>query len=324
MMPSNSSDFSEQQTWSAVAACNRTFYLAEPKRPYIIVFTINPVDQVPIWLASIANWFAQYAIELVYRHPSQKLSLDFFQQSLGTLLWNGTLPIFNALKQYLSANNLPFSFLECGFFPQTQHLYFDRMGINVHSSLAHADLSGLPADVTAILQQKRQQFFQEVAPHVEHPPYIFIPLQLGDDSNIQLHSRFVNGMQEFINYIEACYPDDCLVFKKHPRDNHDYQLFGKHSSWSNACARALIKGAKRVHGINSSVLFEAELFGIETIIEGDCLLKRHANHKAEMLAAIILWQFDVSLMDYSLEKIAARSYLALDEYLDEHRQKPVI
>ena len=315
MMPSNSSDFSEQQTWSAVAACNRAFYQAEPKRPYIIVFTINPVDQVPIWLASIANWFAQYAIELVYRHPSQKLSLDFFQQSLGTLLWNGTLPIFNALKQYLSANNLPFSFLECGFFPQTQHLYFDRMGINVHSSLAHADFSGLSADVTAILQQKRQQFFQEVAPHAEQHPYIFIPLQLGDDSNIQLHSRFVNGMQEFINYIEACYPDDCLVFKKHPRDNHEYQLFGKRSTWSTACARALIKGAKKVHGINSTVLFEAELFGIETIIEGDCLLTRHANHKAEMLAAIILWQFDVSLMDYSLEKIAARSYLALDEYL---------
>ena len=66
-----------------------------------------------------------------------------------------------------------------------------------------------------------------------------------------------------------------------------------------------------MHGINSTVLFEAELFGIETIIEGDCLLTRHANHKAEMLAAIILWQFDVSLMDYSLEKIAARSYLRL-------------
>jgi hypothetical protein len=34
-----------------------------------------------------------------------------------------------------------------------------------------------------------------------------------------------------------------------------------------------------------------------------------------MLAALILWQFDVSLMDYSLEKIAARSYLKLDDYL---------
>jgi hypothetical protein len=34
-----------------------------------------------------------------------------------------------------------------------------------------------------------------------------------------------------------------------------------------------------------------------------------------MLVAIILSQFDVRLMDYSLEKIAARSYLALDDYL---------
>ena len=40
-----------------------------------------------------------------------------------------------------------------------------------------------------------QQFFQEVTPHAEQHTYIFIPLQLGDDSNIQLHSRFVNGMK---------------------------------------------------------------------------------------------------------------------------------
>ena len=118
------------------------------------------------------------------------------------------------------------------------------MGINVHSSLAHADFSDLPADVTTFAA-KTPAIFQEVAPHAEQHPYIFIPLQLGDDSNIQLHSRFVNGMQEFINYIEACYPDDCLVFKKHPRDNHEYQLFVHVALGPTACCRALIKGAKK-------------------------------------------------------------------------------
>ena len=315
MMHCNHTTMTEIAFGSTISPENLPFYCSAPTRPYIICFTINPVDQVPIWLASIATWFSQYEIDLVYRHPCQILSVEFFQQSLGTLLWNGTLPIFTPLKQYLVDHDIQFSFVECGFFPQTQHVYFDRMGINVESSLAQDDLRWLPENFTSILQQTRERFFQDVALDAEHQDYIFIPLQLSNDSNIQLHSRFGSGMQTFIDYIEACYPNDTLVFKKHPRDSAEYHITSNRSFWSTACSRALIKGAKKVHGINSTVLFEAELYGTETIIEGDCLLTRHANCKNELLSAVILWQFDLTQMNFSLDKIAQRSFLALDKYL---------
>jgi hypothetical protein len=315
MSPSSAATFTDLTLWSAVSPDNRAYYDSAPTRPYIICFTINPVDQVPIWIASIAAWFNQYEIDFVYRHPSQALSIDFFERSIGTLLWNGTLPIFAPLKQFLAANGLQFSFVECGFFPQIQHVYFDRMGINVESSLAQDDLRWLPPEFSSTLQQTRERFFQDVVPYAAHHDYIFIPLQLANDSNIQLHSRFGSGMQTFIDYIETCYPNETLVFKKHPRDDADYQISSKRSFWSTACSRALIKGAKAVHGINSTVLFEAELYGAETIIEGECLLTRHAHRKNELLAAIILWQFDIVEANFSLRALAERSYLALDQYL---------
>jgi hypothetical protein len=315
MVQSNAIHIDESMASTSITPCNSAFYQAKPEQPYVVLFTLNPVEQVPIWLSALADWFKQYNIALVYRHPLQSLPVEFFKQSLGTLLWGGSVSEFEPLKQFLRAHGLQFSFIECGFFPQTQHLYFDRHGINVDSSLAANDLSWLPEDLAPILQHKRELFFQDVPTYSEQQNYVFVPLQLAQDSNIQLNSRFVNGMQEFIDYIEALYPDDTLVFKRHPRDNTSYQLSSTRSYWSADCSRALIKGAKKVHGINSTVLFEAELFGVETIIEGDCLLTRHADRKSELLGALMLWQFDVKQQDFCVEKIAQRTYLALDHYL---------
>jgi hypothetical protein len=315
MVQSNAVSSDENRDLVGISACNSAFYQTQPEQAYVVIFTLNPVEQVPIWLAALADWFKQYNISLVYRHPLQSLPVEFFQQSLGTLLWGGSVSAFEPLKQFLAANDLKFSFIECGFFPQTQHIYFDRQGINVDSSLAANDLDWLPPDVTPILQHKRELFFQDVPTYSEQQDYVFVPLQLAHDSNIQLNSRFVNGMQEFIDYIESLYPDDTLVFKRHPRDTTSYQLSSTRSYWAEDCSRALIKGAKKVHGINSTVLFEAELYGAETIIEGDCLLTRHAHRKHELLSALMLWQFDIQQQNFSVEKIVQRTYLALDPYL---------
>ncbi len=315
MVQSDASSSDDSTVLAGVSACNSAFYQTQPDQAYVVLFTLNPVEQVPIWLAALADWFGRYSISLVYRHPLQSLPLEFFQRSLGTLLWSGSVPEFEPLKRFLQANALKFSFVECGFFPQTQHVYFDRQGINVDSSLAMDPLNWLPKDIGPILQRKRHEFFRNVPTYSEQQDYIFVPLQLAQDSNVQLNSRFVNGMQEFIHYVESLYPHDTLVFKRHPRDSSRYQLRSRGSHWSADCSRALIKGAKKVHGINSTVLFEAELYGTQTIIEGDCLLTRHADKKSELLSALMLWQFDVQQQDFCVRKIAQRSYLALEPYL---------
>ena len=133
----------DESSPARISACNSAFYQTEPEQPYVVLFTLNPVEQVPIWLAALADWFQKYGISLVYRHPLQPLPVEFFKQSLGTLLWSGSVPQFEPLKHFMRSHGLKFSFVECGFFPQTRHLYFDRQGINVDSSLAANDLRWL-------------------------------------------------------------------------------------------------------------------------------------------------------------------------------------
>jgi len=136
---------------------------------------------------------------------------------------------------------------------------------------------------------------------------------MAKDSTIHSLSRFIQGMQEFIDYIEDLYPNETLIFKAHPRDLSHYQLNAKNSSWSNASSQSLIKSAKRVHGINSTVLFEAALFGVELITEGDILLVRHQHQYDKLLAAMILRQCNVKEGDFSKAKLTQFSYLTFDE-----------
>lgn len=291
---------------------NAPFYQASPTGLYVIVYTINPVDQVPIWLSTVESWFKPHGISFIYRHPAQAVPLALFENSQGVLLWNGTLPVFTQLKAWLNSHHIAYSFVECGFFPQTQHVYFDKQGINVECSLATDDLRWLPENASALLANKEHEFFDSVLAYCEHEDYIFVPLQLGDDSNIQFNSRFTSGMQPFIDYIENLYPSENIVFKAHPRDNNTYSSALATSYWSDACAKSLIKGAKKVHGINSTVLFEAELWGVETIIEGDCLLSRHKLQKRALLEAIVCYQHDLKGPAPDIECILDKTYIRLD------------
>lgn len=300
------------------ACSNDDYYMRKVQGPFIVVYTINPCEQVPMWLAYLERWFQKYGVSFCYRHPQQSVDEALVLESLGILLWNGTLPVFDTLKANFDASGIKYSFVECGFFPQTQHIYFDKQGINAQCSLNTEPLTWLPENVDEVVSQQRALFFEDVPTYTQLSNYIFVPLQLGDDSNIQLHSRFVNGMQEFVDYIETIYPTETIVFKAHPRDTNRYTSKSSNSYWSTECSKSLVKGAKKVHGINSTVLFEAELYGVETDIEGDCLLTRHDSDKKAMLAALILWQFNIINGDFCLSKIAERSYLALNKIIERH------
>lgn len=198
-------------------------------------------------------------------------------------------------------------------------MYFDRYGINVDSALADDDLSWLPNDYRCFLTDQSEQFFNGIQAYTEHSDYIFVPLQLGHDSNIQQNSRFTRGMQEFVDYIELIYPNQTIVFKAHPRDKNSYVSHSATSFWSKASSLSLIKSATKVHGINSTVLFEAALFGVETIIEGDCLLSRHSGQHDKILAAILYRQFNVKRANYSAESINDLSYLNLPSQAQQLR-----
>lgn len=294
---------------SSLLLNNFSYYHGVADSPYIVFFCANPVDRHDMWTHTFETWLNQQGVQLIYRHPLQKVPSGLLTQSEGIVFWGGSICCFEVIKAQLAMLNLPYSFCECGFFPQADYVYFDTHGINVESALAEDNLAWLPNDYTSIVAQKRHVFFEHVPAYTEHTDYIFVPLQLANDSNIQAHSRFTQGMQEFVDYIEGLYPNEKLVFKTHPRDTHKYQSQSENSVWSNASSQSLIKSAKRVHGINSTVLFEAALYGVDIITEGDSLLARHQGQINKLLAAMILRQCNVQTGDFSKDKLEKFSHL---------------
>ncbi|QHJ13579.1 hypothetical protein FX988_03845 [Paraglaciecola mesophila] len=244
-------------------------------------------------------------------HPLQNLSDSYLQSAKSVVVWNGSTSAFLPIIEKLKALKIAITFAECGFFPQHQYFYFDRLGVNNNSQLYFDDLSWVNEQMLQNLKQLRQQFLSASQDGVNtQRRYIFIPLQVPSDSNVLNHSKFTNGMQPFIDFIEAQYPQQNLVFKPHPKDrlSHTYRYYrGKVSSKDTIqlCAHADI-----VHGINSSVLYEAALLGKKVVVEGDCLLKKHISQVDRLLAAMCYRQFSVTDTYFDLGKLQAFSFIS--------------
>ena len=73
--------------------------------------------------------------------------------------------------------------------------------------------------------------------------------------------------------------------------------------------KSLIAEAKLVHGINSSVLYEAALIGKDIKVEGNCLLKTHQHQNDKLLAAMVARQFAVSDELFDSNKLRRFSHI---------------
>jgi hypothetical protein len=83
----------------------------------------------------------------------------------------------------------------------------------------------------------------------------------------------------------------------------------KYGKFSEEDSRSLIMSSKLVHGINSSVLYEAVLAGVPVVVEGECLLKHHAAKADKLLAAMVFRQFDIEHSEFDVDKIEQFSHL---------------
>jgi hypothetical protein len=258
-------------------------------RPLMLIFCNSPYDQLNIWLSKFVETFEVMGGVVSIKHSLQRVINEELTAASKIYMWNGSLPCFESIKQRLHKLNISFQYLECGFFPQSSYFYIDDEGINNRRSIANDPLLWVTQEMRESADTLRKAFFKNI--QVDEQDFIFIPLQLAHDSNIQQNSRFKNGMQEFIDFIEDYYPNDKLLFKKHPKDLNNYVT--RKGAFSQADSRELILQSRLIHGINSSVLFEAALAGKPLVAEGDCLLNhKFANHNT-VISAIIATQISV-------------------------------
>lgn len=260
-----------------------------------------------LWLYPVRQQFQQGGVSWQAVHPLEQEREALIQQAKAVVVWNGSQRIFQEFLTTCQRFHLPVTYAECGFFPQSEHFYFDREGVNLASALRHDELAWLGAEDDERIELYRHTLFQGRVS--QNQGYVFVPLQIGSDSNVQNHSRFRQGMQHYIDFILSQHRSDELIFKVHPKDQYadHYQFYG--AAVSSADTLDLIAGAALVRGINSSVLFEAALFGKQVKADGECLLNSSKADAQLVVKAMIARQYRTSEFELNQAKLARFSNL---------------
>jgi hypothetical protein len=275
--------------------------------PYVLFISINPIKHHDSFVLNFFKKLASRNIAVIVKHPFQYIQDELLFDALGVIVWNGAMAVHQVFIQQCERLKVNITYGECGFFPQSEFFYFDKNGVNDQSQLKVDNLSWLKDDCMQKLEVVREQFFKGTGVYPK-TDYIFVPLQVPNDSNILTNSRFTSGMQEFIDYIEDRYIGENIIFKAHPKDRMKSSYCLKRGDFSVEDSRSLIMSSKLVHGINSSVLYEAAL-GRKTIVaEGNCLLNTFSGSVDAMLAAIVARQHSVNDSSFDAETLHRFSY----------------
>lgn len=276
---------------------------------YLLFFAVNPIENIKNYVGNFFKWIEGQGVAIIIRHPLQRVLEDELKKAAGVLIWNGAMTIHQPILKRCRDMGLLASFIECGFFPQREYFYLDKCGINAASQLYDDDLTWVDDVHLEALAQARKLVCDDVQ-YISDGNYVFVPLQVPTDSNIVNHSDYAKGMQQFIDDIESYYSHDRIKFKTHPKDRYSHNYVLSKSEFVEGDVMDWIANASIVHGINSSVLYEAALMGKPVLAEGDCLLKKHGCNIEHLLAIMVYRQFSTKQTDFNVNKLRKFSHIA--------------
>lgn len=276
---------------------NLNFYAFEDFFEYSF---FQPVKSSVWSFESVSHW-KNYAIggNLLLRNIIASIldSIDKQWSFTACIYWGCNRNIFDYC---LARKVLPIAMeLGCTRSPFLPTYYFDCLGVNgfsysrlfdLRSSpdfiVGVDDISFLPADDDII------PFDLSLLPELSRVDFnlftYLVPLQLCDDANIVIHSRF-NTMYEYLNFLgEHLSSDVNLLVKPHPgalapgaryinrSDHYKCKLLCQNVNnmyWiedDSFSLPSIVSQIDAVLSINSSMAFEASLLGIPVHISGDC------------------------------------------------------
>ena len=219
---------------------------------------------------------------------------SYKEYELTLLIFNGSISPDNILADIKT--NHARVYIENGFFPNT--LQVDALGVNAANSLPReADFYlNLPSYNVEELPTKVQVRKLKISYDVVELPddYIFFPFQIPSDQQIRVHSRWIKTMDDFMEIIieiAVRYPDKNFVIKEHP--SFKQSIIGKKPLRKNILfangnsTEELIKNARLVVTLNSTVGIEALLFGTPVITLADACynidgLVRNASNSEQL------------------------------------------
>jgi hypothetical protein len=259
-----------------------------------IVLLICMLDHHIQQLMCLINLLRQQKIQCRIVRPYDAYAITRLDQSqvLGAILWNGTPTYYESVKQYLDEHGKPFLYAELGFFPQRDHVYLDRQGVNLARSME------LPNEKRVEAEQELSNLRANLLAGREWIPtdYVLIPLQIASDTNVRLYSDYGDRIQQFIDDVIRDHGHERLLFKPHPLDPMagTYDFYGYNVV--NGDFMTLALSCKFICGINSSTLFEARLVGIPVHFYGRSLLSE-THDEYEVMLRMVQNQFRVDGSD---------------------------
>jgi hypothetical protein len=247
------------------------------------------------WFQGLTRYLERTGYEVVHvRQNKVAWSFDFQH----AFICHGNHQTQIELKRLCDRFGVPWTIAEIGFFPQKNHFFLDRKGINACSALMEDDLAWVTERHLGAYRDFTEAYVGAFR-WTRRNRYVFAPLQLEGDSNIALHSPF-KTMQAFIDHVEKEFPTESVVFKAHPLDpNRSYRVAPHNTLVYEGQLFELARDAKLVYGINSTVLYESIMQGVPTHAVGDGLLRRHSGREERLVAALVDQQISVSETDYS-------------------------
>jgi hypothetical protein len=215
------------------------------------------------------------------------------------VIWGGNQCYAPLVTKLCEAKGIPKIYIEWGMLPQRDHFFIDPYGF-CGDSILNKNLDWINNDDINLLYNKREELQKKYI--IENQDYIFVPLQLNNDSQVLYYTKYKN-MNEFINDLVIMYPDDKIVLKVHPKAGVEpHALFD--SLNENIKSKNIVimdkdqdflqlaSKAKLVVGLTSTTLYESAILGKNVISMGNHPLNTFKNNIDKVLAGALFLNID--------------------------------
>jgi len=245
----------------------------------------------------------------------KKMEIDF------CFIWSGNRFHQRKVVESCIKMNMPHTFAELGWFPQFDYIYADQGGPNGLSRLHTDDLSWVDDQDYENLKVFREDYKKGHKPTDDG--YILVPLQLSWDVAMRQWSP-CKTVHEIVALARKTFPNDKLIFRKHPKDKGEYpELEIDWSEGVRGSKEEMIMAASHVWGMNSTMLLESALMEKPTTCVGKNFLSIGDNRE-QALAALVAYQLPLKPCDFSPWLREGRALSFLNEPMKNAPKRPTI
>lgn len=200
------------------------------------------------------------------------------------VIWNGEHAMQQNAANAIRDRQQNLSFLEVGFFPQSENLLLSQNGSVGGNLFLGEILNELNEAEASELDKFADAYFKDRKPASDVKPTdpVLALFQLEDDFAIRNYSPF-GSMQAFAEHVERMFPTSgtAIQLRPHPLDKGKRVATKRGTVVTGDSLADQFSQASQVVGINSTALYEAALYGLPVTALGACPLRDHpASHRA--------------------------------------------